>query len=332
MPVATRTVSVIIATFNRDKLLDECLNHLERQRFIQGDEIIVVDNGSTDLTSSVIVAHQQSASIPIVGLSEPRPGKSFAVAAALAVARGDIVAFTDDDVNVDARWIEGIRAAMSNDRVALVGGPVRPRWESAPPKWIELPRREGPGYGRLAAPLALVDYGDQEHELGSRTLLGANLAVRRDVLQQVGGFATNLGKLRGTLRSGEDHDLCCRVQAAGYKAAYSPEISVRHFVPIERMRIRYFLDWFYWSGITNAELARSGMHPRRVIGLPMYFLRRFCTATCRALGSAALLQWTAALESAADAAFAIGYTAGVWQQSAGARATRRGHAEARESI
>ena len=49
------TISVIIATFNRDALLDECLRHLERQHFLPGDEILIVDNGCTDLTPSVIV-------------------------------------------------------------------------------------------------------------------------------------------------------------------------------------------------------------------------------------------------------------------------------------
>jgi GT2 family glycosyltransferase len=310
-----KSISIIIATFNRDMLLAECLDHMEDQRFAPGDEIIVVDNGSTDLTSSVIIAHEQSSAVPIIGLVESRPGKPFALASALTVARGDILAFTDDDVNVDPGWVEAIRRAMEDEQVSLVGGPVRPRWQAAPPKWLDL-LCDGhqSRYSRLGAPLGLVDYGERADELGSRTLPGANLAVRREVLQWVGGFAPHLGKLRRNLRFGEDHDLCGRVQSAGFKGMYAPGIVVRHFVPVDRMRIRYFLDWFYWSGITNALVAESDDWPARsVFGVPFYLFQRLFTATCKTIGSIGLQHWTAALNSAAEAAYAIGYAAGVWR-------------------
>ena len=81
----------------------------------------------------------------------------------------------------------------------------------------------------------MLNYGDTEAILGSRTLLGANMAVRRLVLHELGGYATHLGKLRGTLLSGEDHDLCQRVQSAGYEARYLPNARVYHWVPAQRM-------------------------------------------------------------------------------------------------
>src|SRR5204862_7507701 len=92
-------VSVLIATFNRARLLDECLEHLSRQPFVRGDEIIIVDNGSTDATPLVAARRQQSFAIPLNYLEESRPGKSIALARALEVANGDVLIFTDDDVN-----------------------------------------------------------------------------------------------------------------------------------------------------------------------------------------------------------------------------------------
>lgn len=302
------TVSVVIATYNRASLLDECLEHLGRQSFGAGDGIIVVDNGSTDNTADVIASHQKRIAVPFVALREPRPGKSNAIAAALAVATGSILAFTDDDVNVDARWLDAIRAAMCDDesgQVALVGGPVEPRWERQAPAWLKL----GRGYGRMAAPLALLDYGEEPVDLGPRTLLGANMAVRRDVLQTLGGLRPHLGKLRGTLLSGEDHELCQRVQRAGFRARYCPQAIVRHFVPDDRLRVGYFLKWFFWSGITNAQLDTDDHpHPERR-AVPPYFIRMFAAGTLGAIAAALTWKRHRAIERATQAAFAAGYAA-----------------------
>ena len=306
------TVSIIIATRDRAALLDECLTHLSRQTFARGDEVIVVDNGSTDRTADVVAAHESRYPVPLRALEEPTPGKSHALARAIAVATGDVLAFTDDDVNVDAEWIASIKAAMTNDAIALVGGPVAPRWERPAPSWL---RFGSSGYGRLAAPLALVDYGPDAVPLGSRTALGANLAVRRDVIARVGGFAQHLGKRHGTLLSGEDHDLCQRVQAAGLQAIYWPGARVEHWVPVARLRIRYFLAWFFWSGITHAKLER-GAHAqpsRTLCGVPLYLVRRFASGMVGALAGITRLRIDTAVDRATEAAFAAGYAAAQWR-------------------
>jgi len=301
------TTSVIIATFNRAVLLAECLHHLARQPFGPGDEVIIVDNGCTDATRDVVESLQDSFPVPLRLLTEPQPGKSHAIGAALAVARGDILAFTDDDVNVDAGWLDAIRVAMgAGDDVALIGGPVAPRWESRPPFWLRL----GRGYGRLGAPLALLDYGPESIDLGPRTVLGANMAVRRTVIATIGAFAPHLGKLRGTLLSGEDHELCRRAQRAGYRACYAPAALVWHWVPSNRVRVAYFLKWFFWSGITNAELdAENPPRMRALCGVPLYLLRRFAAAIVGSVAAAATWQWHTAVDRATEAAFAAGYAA-----------------------
>src|SRR5205823_5548766 len=223
----------------------------------------------------------------------------------IAIATGDVLAFTDDDVNVDETWIEAIRAAMHADDAALVGGPVVPRWERRAPWWLALNRGD---FGRLAAPLALVDYGLCASDLGPRTLLGANLAVRRNVLQQIGGFAPHLGKLRGTLLSGEDHEFCRRVQAAGFRARYCCSARVWHWVPASRMRLSYFLNWFFWSGITNSVLDETTvLTPRKLFGVPRYLIRRFVAAAVTLPFFVLLGRRSSALERAVDAAFVAGY-------------------------
>ena len=305
------TISVIIATHNRAALLDECLAHVERQDLRAGDEVIVVDNGSDDATQAVIATHRARCPVPLQPLFEAQPGKSRAIGRALAIAAGEVLAFTDDDVCVDDDWIAAIRQAMADRAVALVGGPVAPRWERPAPRWLRLGDGE---YGRLAAPLALLDYGPQEAPLGCRAAIGANLAVRRDVMARVGGFAMHLGKLRGTLRSGEDHDLCDRVRAAGMRTIYCPEARVSHWVPASRMTMRYFLAWFFWSGITHAALEERGKRQgRSLLGIPFYIVRRFAAGVVGAGAAAAVGKLPAAFERTLDAAFAAGYAAGRWR-------------------
>ena len=303
--------SVIIATYNRAAMLDECLTHLGRQRFRPGDEVIVVNNGSTDGTASVVARHQRGYPAPLHLLDEPVPGKSHAIARALALASGDVLAFTDDDVNVGNGWLEQVREAMADPDVALVGGRVAPRWETTVPAWIRRARERHP---RLGAPIALLDYGDRPSDLGSRTFLGANLAVRRQVFTAVGGFPTHLGKLRGTLLSGEDHELCRRVQSAGFRATYVPGALVHHWVPTERTRIAYFLKWFFWSGITHAIMDRDNHvnSGRAVGGVPLYLIRRMTQASAGALAGLLIGRWTSALNHAIDVAFAAGYATKCW--------------------
>ena len=304
-------LSVIIATYNRAALLDECLAHLLAQPFAPGDRIIVVDNGSSDATAAVVAGHQRSARVALDLLFEPRPGKSHAVARAVGAATGEILVFTDDDVNVGAGWLDTLRAVFADPSVALAGGPVVARWEATVPRWLRAARDHHP---RLGAPIALLDYGAETAELGQRTLLGANLAVRRAVFAEVGGYPVHLGKLRGTLLSGEDHELCRAVQAAGWRALYVPHAVVHHWVPADRARVSYFLEWFFWSGITHAIMdADAGRTDgRRVAGLPSYLVRRFAAASASVLACLLGGRRAKALDQALDVAFVAGYAARRW--------------------
>lgn len=298
------TISVIIATFNRSALLAECLAHLARQRFEPGDEIVVVDNGSTDGTARVLSAAAVSMPVPLRCLFESAPGKSRAIARALSVAAGDLLVFTDDDVNVEDGWLPAVRRTMGDPAVALMGGPVVARWEREPPKWL---RSASNGSGRLASPLALLNYGTSPIELGDRTVLGANMAVRRDAFTRAGGFPSHLGKLRGTLLSGEDHELCRRVQRAGLRAVYDPAAAVRHWVPADRMRLGYYVSWFYWSGVTHSMLDRGEPAGRTAAGVPLYLVRRAAAGVVRGLAAVALGRMREGVECAIDVAFAVGY-------------------------
>jgi glucosyl-dolichyl phosphate glucuronosyltransferase len=289
-------ISIVIATFNRAALLRITLEHLRGQAFEPGDEVIVVDNGSTDRTPEVVV--QAAAGFParFVSLRETVRGKTPALNRGVAAARGDVLALTDDDVLVAGDWLATIRRLFRDTAVDLVGGRVEPWWEVPPPRWLQV--QENGRYTLLAAPLALLDYGDAQ-ELGERTAVGANLVVRRSVLEALGGFAPHLGRVDGTLLCGEDHDFCERARIAGYRREYRPEVCVRHWVPASRLRLSYYVRWFFWAGATHAMLERGTPAAARLI--PLYLVRRVLTT-----GPAAIGQLVAGRPGAAAAAFMSG--------------------------
>jgi glycosyltransferase involved in cell wall biosynthesis len=309
------TISVVIATYNRATLLSACLRALEGQAFEPGDEIVVADNGSTDDTPGVVDGAAQRFRVPVRLVREPRPGKSHALAAAVASCGADVLAFTDDDVLVAPDWVARIRDVMSTTAAALVGGKVLPLLQARVPDWLDL--GSGRGFGPMGAPLALTDYGPSREVLGPRTAMAGNMAIRRAVFDAVGGFSGSLGKLRGTLLSGEDHHLSEQVQAAGHLALYEPAMVIRHLVPADRLRVGYFLRWFFWSGVTHARLdATRALRPAMLLGVPRYLFRQLIGSAAMATGAALRAGWSQAMFHATRAAFALGYLWSAWSSPA----------------
>ena len=96
----------------------------------------------------------------------------------------------------------------------------------------------------------------------------------------IGGWRTDLGKVNNTLISGEDYEIFMRLRRSRlYAGLYDPELTVRHYVPAERLTRRYFRQWFYWHGKTEA-LMLDDLFPNidmakvpRVGGVPRFLYR-----------------------------------------------------------
>jgi hypothetical protein len=111
--------------------------------------------------------------------------------------------------------------------------------------------------------------------------IGANMGVRQDVVERIGGLRVDLGKLAGTLRTGEDHEFFLRMLHAGYEGAYEPRALVHHLVPRQRLNRDYFRSWLYQNGLDVARLRRSyPWHARSLFGLPRYLWRQAACDAC----------------------------------------------------
>jgi glucosyl-dolichyl phosphate glucuronosyltransferase len=240
--------SVVIATYNRARDLEGTLASLARLRPHGDWEVIVVDNNSTDDTRRVVEGSAPAFPVDLRYLFEPQQGRSPALNAGIRAARGAIIATTDDDVRVDDAWLD--RAADALDAIACdyVGGRVLPIWGGPRPRWLA----DQPG--KQWAVIALLDYGPIPMELGVRVPLGVNMAFRREAFDRAGLFDVNTGRRAGTLLGQEVREWCIRARAAGLRGFYVPGMCVHHVIPASRLNKSYFRRWFFWRGISRAQL------------------------------------------------------------------------------
>jgi glycosyltransferase involved in cell wall biosynthesis len=273
------SVSIVIATRDRSGLLERALEALLRQTWPSDRlEIIVADNCSKDGTRAVVAqAAANSNGIRVRYLYVAQPGKSHAVNAALRLTRGELIALTDDDVEPDREWIAALWHAVEDTDSDFVAGRIYPLWEIEPPAWIS-----SAVYGALAVP----DNGDVRLPItadGSMAVMpiGANMAVRATTITRVGGLRTDLGKLAGSLRTGEDHEFFLRMLRAGCRGVYEPKAVVGHFVPADRLVRRYCRRWLYQNGCDVARIERVHARVPFLLGVPRHHWRGLISEVAR---------------------------------------------------
>lgn len=209
-------ISVAVCTYNRAGKLRNLLTSLERMDVPAhlAWEVIVVNNNSTDDTADVIAHFAAAGTIPVRCVVEGRQGLSFARNRAVSAARGDIIAFTDDDCQVARDWLAVIAREFEQDEaLRLLGGRV----ELFNPNDRPITIRTG---------LERLDLTGNTDALD--ILLGCNLVFRRGAVQDVGGFDTRFGVGSGLVPSGDDVDFVYRILRLRERVLYSPDLVVLH--------------------------------------------------------------------------------------------------------
>jgi GT2 family glycosyltransferase len=222
-------VSVIVATRDRPESLRTCLDALLRLTYPRR-EIIVVDNAPTSNATMDLVTGAFGHMPHLRYTREDRPGLGRAHNHGLGLARGEMVAMTDDDVVPDPEWLtELVRAFAVDERVGCVTGLILPYELETPAQlWFEQYGGFGRGFNRRVFDLSEHRPADRLYPLTAGKFgAGANMAFRTHVLRSIGGFDPTLGPGTPTL-GGEDIDAFFRVITAGYQLAYEPGAFVYH--------------------------------------------------------------------------------------------------------
>jgi GT2 family glycosyltransferase len=231
------SVSVVVATCGADEAVARTVASVLRCD-PRAHEVIVVENRPAGSTVAATLAERFAGDGRVRCVREPRQGLSWARNAGIAVATGEILAFTDDDVEVEPDWAGAIARAFADEpSAACVTGLILPaELETAAQLVVEQYASWGKGYRRRVfrpdeptGPLFPYAAG----EFGS----GANTALRVDFARATGGFDPALGV--GTIACGsEDLDVYVRTLLAGRAIVYEPAAMVWHRSPDTGSQVR----------------------------------------------------------------------------------------------
>jgi glycosyltransferase involved in cell wall biosynthesis len=214
-------LSIIVTTKNRCRSVLQCFDSavLAIQRANVESEIIIVDNGSSDQTVQALNQRRLGVNLPISILVQPRPGKALALNHALQHAKGDLLAFTDDDCLLHDDFInDAIRHDRVEPRPALRGGRIE-LWDPTDLP-ITINTTDQPSERSLSAQ-------SMRHGTLAGFINGCNLVMRRSIFDQLGPFDENFGP-GSPLFSAEDLDYTVRAYNAGLPLQYVNDMIVYH--------------------------------------------------------------------------------------------------------
>ncbi len=222
-------ISVAICTFNRAELLATVLETACNQSLPQDEyEILVIDNNSTDATAEVVKRTMRTYS-NVRYFVEVSQGLSHARNRGWQEARGEYVAYTDDDCKLPREWLAVAKEIIRKQNPEMFGGPYYAFYNSAKPLWF----KDSYASSELSTESVLLN--------GRKFLRGPNMFFRRDLLAKFNGFNTSLGMTGKTVAYGEDGELQRRIRnrMPEAKTYYTPELFVYHLVRPEKMTLSW---------------------------------------------------------------------------------------------
>jgi glycosyltransferase involved in cell wall biosynthesis len=240
------SVSVVICAYTDDRWADivRAVQSVQGQSLAPLETIVAVDHNPR-------LRARVEAELPGVVVTDngQERGLSGARNSGFAIARGDIVAFLDDDAWAEPDWLSTLAEAYADADVIGAGGAILPDWDAGRPRWWpdEFDWVVGCSYRGLPTMRADV-----------RNSIGANMSFRRISLEAVGGFSHGIGRIGTRPLGGEETELAIRARrmTRGARIVYEPAATVHHRVPASRSNARYFLSRCYAEGMSKAAISR----------------------------------------------------------------------------
>jgi glucosyl-dolichyl phosphate glucuronosyltransferase len=256
--------TVIIPTFGRPASVKAAMGSLLAVDPLASDvEVLVVDNNSDEALRGDVRAACTSAGDPVRYVAEPSPGLTAARHRGAREARGDILVYIDDDVQVSAAWLRAILAAFGDEQVGIAGGPSIPLFTCSVPAWLWDFFEASPYGGWSCGWLSLLDIGKPLDSIDPVWIWGLNFAIRRNVLDRLGGFHPDLvpAPLQRWQGDGET-GLSLKAKAAGVKCVYAQEALLQHVIGPDRLTPEYFARRAFYQGVCDSfTRIRAGIKP-----------------------------------------------------------------------
>lgn len=241
-------VSIIICTHRSERYEDfeEAINSLLSQCY-NDLEIIVVVDGNKELYDKIL---KRGIEVDKITLTEENLGLSESRNRGMKEAKGDIIAFFDDDAVADKNWIKELVRMYEEREAIAAGGKLLPKWVSKKPKFLPVEY-----YWLIGA----THKGFPEEVTEVRNTFGSNLSFKTDVLKALGGFRSEMGVKGKGLRQAEETELCERMKGKfGRGVVYNPDAVVYHKVFPDRLKMRFLLRRAFWQGYSKRVMKEMG--------------------------------------------------------------------------
>lgn len=233
-------ISVVVCTYNRSKLLSQCLESLANQTFDKNlYEVIVVDNNSTDDTKEIIKIYTEKY-LNFKSYIETQQGSSYARNLGAIKSSGEFIAFIDDDGKAFPDWIEKMEQFIdAHPGIRVFGGPYIGINSKKIPFWF--PQNYG-SWG-LGSYEKMINFPKE-------WLSGSNLIIKKNTFLEVGGFDIKKGPRGKKFAYGEDTYIIYTLNNKNISIWYAPEVKIYHLTADKK----FDFSWIFKSGYNAGKV------------------------------------------------------------------------------
>lgn len=278
-------VSAVICSYNRARFIIDAIESIFSQEYDKNlYEVIVVDNNSTDNTVQLLADYKEKH--PQYNFSyyvEHNQGVAYTRTRCAKEAKGEIIAYLDDDSTAQPGWLSSIVAFFdAHPATWSVGGKITPRFLTGIPDW----------YSKYF--FGLVGNFDQGPNIkkmtGARYPCGANMAFRKKVFDEIGYFNTDLGRRGSSLLANEEKDIYLRILAHHHDVHYLPHVAVLHSVEANKFDKAYVRR--HSMGIGGGERLRLKGQPFALFMKFVEYVAKWGYAVVYGIGFLLRGQWS----------------------------------------
>jgi glycosyltransferase involved in cell wall biosynthesis len=271
-------ISIIICTHKAPPSISELFHSLAQQTLKSGYEIILVNNGFSDVRAAEITAYVRQLGLndQLRIVREAIPGLSYARRKGFLEAKGEWFLLLDDDNSIRPDFLESFgKIVRSDNSLGGITPVITPVWEKEPPLWMQLIGLTCLSYNQLPSYQPTNqskryepnEFDRAPHAPGGGMMIHRDCVVR--YLNDGGSTRLGLGRKGNSLMSGEDFDLWCQIPVVHRSILATDSLQAYHHIPVDRLERRYLLR-------LNFQLARSYVMLSRMTGRqPQPFFSRF---------------------------------------------------------